>query len=246
MSLPNPSHVSESPLHPPSVFRKCESGLYLILVLVFKRGTLSLFCKSLVNPVYRGERRDLVISGHFRNSFEIKFEKMASFGGVQPQSSGLYLDFMTAEENEFLAKETLVTITSRVNHGEFQFISGTFGPLEAGLPCNVPLWFALQLHRSGKCDIKMPDWLSVTSLQETLEIEKESSQFSALPFHFIEIAQLLLSESKDDFESPDQVRNLLQDIENVRMDRIRSGIDVIGENSDGMGDFKVRRHIGVS
>ena len=29
-------------------------------------------------------------------------------------------------------------------------------------------------------------------------------------------AQLLLSDAKDDFESPDQVRNLLQDIENVR------------------------------
>ena len=164
---------------------------------------------------------------------------MASFSGVQPQSSGLYLDFMTAEENEFLAKETLVTITSRVNQAEFQFISGTFGPLEAGLPCNVPLWFALQLHRSGKCDIKMPDWLSVESLQETLDIEKESAQFSNLPFHYIEIAQLLLSDAKDDFESPDHVRNLLQDIENVRMDRIRSGIDDIGEMSDGKGDWKV-------
>ena len=77
---------------------------------------------------------------------------MAAFS-VPFTSSGLNLDFISAEENEFLAKNTLVIITSGVNHEEFKFLSGNFGPLEAGLPCQVPLWFALQLRRNGKCII---------------------------------------------------------------------------------------------
>jgi GINS complex subunit 2 len=82
-------------------------------------------------------------------------------------ASGLCLEFISAEENEFLARETLISITSGVNHDVFEFISGNFGPLEAGLPCNVPLWFALQLRRNGKCIIEIPTWLTVESLQAT-------------------------------------------------------------------------------
>jgi len=82
-------------------------------------------------------------------------------------ASGLCLEFITAEENEFLARETLISITAGVNHPVFDFISGRFGPLEAGLPCNVPLWFALQLRRNGKCIIEIPSWLTVENLQAT-------------------------------------------------------------------------------
>ena len=67
-------------------------------------------------------------------------------------------------ENEFIAEETIITITSNLNHPPFRFISGKFGPLEAGLPCQVPLWLAITLRKKGKCIIAMPEWMTVSVL----------------------------------------------------------------------------------
>ena len=148
---------------------------------------------------------------------------MSSF--LTPQiASGLCLEFISAEENEFLAKETLIVITSGVSHEQFHFLSGKFGPLEAGLPCQVPLWFALQLRRNGKCIIEIPEWLTVASLEKTKDDEKVKEGLTDLPYYFVEIAQLLLAHAKDDFDSPDQTRTLLQDIQGIRMDRLRTGV----------------------
>ena len=61
--------------------------------------------------------------------------------------SGMMLNGVSAEENEYLAKEELVTIVSNMNRAEpFYFISGRFGPLEAGVECDVPIWLALPRH----------------------------------------------------------------------------------------------------
>jgi len=46
--------------------------------------------------------------------------------------SGLQLNHLSAAEMEFLAGETLITVTSQFDHPEFKFISGDYGPLEAG------------------------------------------------------------------------------------------------------------------
>lgn len=125
-----------------------------------------------------------------------------------------------------MAKGTLIEITSGVKHPEFKFTSGTFGPLEAGEPCEVPLWFAIQLRCGGKCTIVIPQWLSVENLKETLEREKSMTEdFTSLPYHYIEISKLLMTHAKEDFDSPDEVGTLVRDIENVRMDRmLRVGI----------------------
>ena len=138
--------------------------------------------------------------------------------------SGLLLKTISAEESEFLASETLIRITSNVDHSVFHFISGTVGPLVAGLPCDVPLWLALQLRKTGKCTIATPDWMTVPYLEQVVKDERESDLFSAMPFHYIEIAQLLLTNAREDVSSPDQVQVLLQDIENIRMSRATMGL----------------------
>jgi hypothetical protein len=61
--------------------------------------------------------------------------------------SGTSLGCINASENEFLAEEELVTIMSGINYREFQFLAGNFGPLVAGMPCVVPLWFAITLRK---------------------------------------------------------------------------------------------------
>ena len=61
--------------------------------------------------------------------------------------SGLALGQVNAAENEFLAENTLISIQSNIDHGEFFFLSGHFGPLEVGMPCTVPLWLAVLFRK---------------------------------------------------------------------------------------------------
>lgn len=141
-----------------------------------------------------------------------------------PIPSGLLLKTISAEESEFLATETIVRITSNIEHSEFHFISGIFGPLQPGVPCDVPLWLAIQLRRTGKCTIETPEWMTVPRLEQYISDERVREAFTPLPFHYIEIAQLLMTYAREDIPSPDQVQVLLQDLENVRMDRTKIGL----------------------
>jgi len=158
---------------------------------------------------------------------------MASSSQARPLASGLMLKCMSAEENEFLAKETLVTVTSGVNHGTFKFISGHFGPLQAGLPCELPLWLALQLRKSEKVTIESPAWMSVAELERNLQNERTNASFEPMPYYYIEVAKLLLAHARVDIASPDQVSTLLQDLQNIRMDRVREGILSMASNAEG-------------
>jgi GINS complex subunit 2 len=136
---------------------------------------------------------------------------------------------LTAAENEFAAEETIVTIIPGVNHPTLHFISGNFGPLESGMPCDVPLWLAITLRKRGKCVIKIPDWLKVENLERALNTERVEIYLGTLPYHFMEIAHLLLNHATEDIPSPDRVSVLIQDLANVRMDRIRLGISRVAE-----------------
>lgn len=131
---------------------------------------------------------------------------------------------LSASECEFFAEETIVTIVPNVNHPPFSFISGVFGPLESGIPCEVPLWLAITLRKRGKCIIQMPDWMLVTRLEAIVTHERNQETLGDLPFHYMEISQLLFSNAHEDIAQPEKVSQLLQDLEQIRMDRIRIGI----------------------
>ena len=144
---------------------------------------------------------------------------------IQPPS-GMMLGSISAEENEYLAKEELVTIVSRIKSRKFLFMSGQFGPLEPGVSCDVPIWLALHLRKSNRCNIVIPEWLEAGNLELVLENEKsmKESSFQPMPFHYIEIAQMLLTFARDDFPNPDEISTLVRDVENIRMDRLRIGV----------------------
>jgi GINS complex subunit 2 len=131
---------------------------------------------------------------------------------------------MTTAESEFFAEETLITISPNFSHPKLLFTSGSFGPLEAGDPCVVPLWLAITLRKRGKCIIVIPEWMSVASLEQNILNEKSDEHFEPLQFHYKEISQLLLNYARDDVKEPDRVSALLQDIENIRMDRAKMGM----------------------
>ena len=148
--------------------------------------------------------------------------------------SGLKLDSINSAENEFFAEETIITIIPNVDLPRFDFISGTFGPLSGGMPVAVPLWFAITLRKRGKCTVQLPEWMTVAALEARVASERTLGTLSDLPFHYMEIAQLLLTHAKEDIPTPDRVAVLLQDLENIRMDRIKLGVmgvaDTISRN----------------
>ena len=143
--------------------------------------------------------------------------------------SGLKLASISAAETEFIGEESIITVTSGFDHSQFLFISGAFGPLRAGFPCDLPLWFAITLRKKNKCTIQVPDWMTVEYLSEAIQKEKTSNVFEELPFHYIEISQLLLQHAREDVPNADEVAVLLQDLENIRMDRIKMGLLLLSQ-----------------
>lgn len=57
----------------------------------------------------------------------------------------------------------------------------------------------------------------------------------SLPFHWVEVGNLLLDAASDDLVDPDQIRRLLKDLREVRMSKMRSGVDVLDEAATGGG-----------
>ncbi len=49
----------------------------------------------------------------------------------------------------------------------------------------------------------------------------------ALPYHWLELSTLLLEAASDDIPSADHVRRLLRDLREVRMAKIRAGVEVL-------------------
>ncbi|CEG37535.1 dna replication complex gins protein psf2 [Plasmopara halstedii] len=135
---------------------------------------------------------------------------------------------LSASETEFLAEQELIMIMPhfhlRDHNGMLNFICGNFGPFQPGMTMHVPLWLAIMLKQVHKCRILAPSWLSVDYLSAQLEREKTSEVFEELPFHYLEIASLLLQNAPEDLEQSEHLRILLEDLQNVRQDKIRNGL----------------------
>ena len=65
----------------------------------------------------------------------------------------------------------------------------------------------------------------------------------ALPYHWLELGEMLLEAASDDFEEPDMVRKLLRGLREVRMAKLRSGVEVLdaggGVKMNGAGGMEV-------
>ena len=136
----------------------------------------------------------------------------------------------TTGEIEFFAEDVPINVVPRFNLQTMHFISGDFGPFEAQVPAEVPLWLAISLKRRRKCNVQCPEWLQWTNLHKVKQAEKESAAGSlqALPNHYMEIASLLLQYASDDIEKSDRVRSLVEDIENLREHKVQSGLQTVG------------------
>jgi hypothetical protein len=109
-------------------------------------------------------------------------------------------------ELEFMAENSLITISPTVSlagsegRGDFAFLCGRFGPLVAGVELQVPLWLAMTLKGSKKARVVMPEWMREGELRAAAVYEQATGDsFSpAIPFHYIEVAEVLLRAAEDD------------------------------------------------
>eukprot|EP00053_Salpingoeca_punica_P005436 m.54312 g.54312 ORF g.54312 m.54312 type:complete len:196 (+) comp13240_c0_seq1:188-775(+) len=127
----------------------------------------------------------------------------------------------TAAEIEFLAEDSLVTVTPNFESGVLMFIGGEVGPLRPQLPAAVPLWLAIALKRRHKCQIVPPEWLGKDELTRLLEAERTSDAFTKLPDHYQEISALLFRNAADNIPDATAVQTLMKDLEDVRASKIR-------------------------
>ena len=65
----------------------------------------------------------------------------------------------------------------------------------------------------------------------------------ALPYHWLEMGEMLLAAASDDFEDPDQVRRLMRDIREARVAKLRASVEQLdaagGVTLNGVGGMEV-------
>lgn len=134
----------------------------------------------------------------------------------------------TELEVEFMAEDESINIVPNVRMDTLHMICGDYGPFRPQIPVTVPLWLGIAMKKRSKCRIQPPSWMSVERLTEVLEMEREAPrEFQPLPFHYVEIAKLLLDNAREDFENNYMVQSLLEDIKDVRWDKVEKGLKTL-------------------
>ena len=77
----------------------------------------------------------------------------------------------------------------------------------------------------------MISYLYIEYFEDTLKKEKESDELQELPYYYKEISKLIIENFKDQFTEPDKIIGLLQDLENIRMDRLKLGIESVSKRA---------------
>ncbi|KAJ3369547.1 DNA replication protein psf2 [Allomyces arbusculus] len=143
---------------------------------------------------------------------------------VQLQSS------LSPAEAEFLAENERIQIEPLVRLPVLGLIETEFGPLVPPRSASVPLWLAIVLKKRGLCLIKPPRWLTAESLQDLVQAERTQDQFTPLPFHYMEVAKMLLEAAGDDLPDANTCQTLLQDLREARRSKARQGVEIMDQS----------------
>ncbi|CAG8512580.1 3107_t:CDS:2 [Acaulospora morrowiae] len=130
----------------------------------------------------------------------------------------------TTDDLRFFAESELITIEPFIKTESFTLSGKMYGPFRPPKKVKVPLWVALSLKSRRLCKIISPEWLSVGKLDTLLEREQNHPEFSPVPFYYFEISRMLLRSAEDDLVEPDKLRYKLQNIKELRENKIRDGL----------------------
>ena len=142
------------------------------------------------------------------------------------------MDTFDWQELEFLAEDEEIRIVPNFKMERLSLIRGEFGPFVPTIPTTVPLWLAVALKRSKKCQIQPPPWLDEATLGEIFRAEKESGASLDLTtygmtFHCDAVAKLVLQYASEDVISVHACRTLLRDLQDLRHHKIRQSVQAI-------------------
>ncbi|KAI9877285.1 MAG: DNA replication protein psf2 [Pleopsidium flavum] len=176
-------------------------------------------------------------------------------------------------EIAFLCELEMVTVIPRQRLERLELLGGPTPALQPPHRTPLPLWLALLLKRQRRANILPPPWLHPSSLDTILKAESASKSFSdppplppsaagfnttsppfllsstanaphdALPYHWLEMGEILLDAAPDDLVDPDAVRRLMRDLREVRMAKMRAGVGELegggGVSLTGVGGMEV-------
>ncbi|KAG4304654.1 hypothetical protein PORY_002047 [Pneumocystis oryctolagi] len=149
----------------------------------------------------------------------------------------------TPSEIAFIAESSLIEIIPRQTMDALPLINGIIPQFKPPQRVTVPLWMAVFLKRQKRANILPPSWLSQEVLEDFIEAEnKPGNGFSALPFHWLEISNILLEVAPDDIDQPDLIRRLLRDLRETRQGKTREGLTSLNETHlqmDNLGSMEI-------
>ena len=123
---------------------------------------------------------------------------------------------------EFQAEFEYIQIVPNFTAQKVDLLQCDVGPFKAGIPCTVPLWLAVSFRQRQKCRILQPDWMTVPTLEEVKEVEKQSMMFTELPDKFLFVkTQLILDVGNEDIPRVDEIRTIIKDIWDIRQSKLR-------------------------
>ncbi|ORX42326.1 GINS complex, PSF2 component [Hesseltinella vesiculosa] len=140
----------------------------------------------------------------------------------------------TPAEIEFIAGNDPISVIPLYKMPAIKLIQATYGPFRPPLPTRVPLWLALSMKKNQKCKLLPPPWLTVDHLTERLEQEETKDEFCALPFHYMEMAHMILESASDDIPNAEKIRKLLKDLRETRQSKARVGLEALDDRWLGM------------
>ncbi|PRT54119.1 DNA replication complex GINS protein PSF2 [Wickerhamiella sorbophila] len=144
---------------------------------------------------------------------------------------GAYLEAFTAEEISFQAEDELITIIPRRHIQEMQLAGWKLPALRPMRRTDVPLWLALLLKKQDRCSIVFPNWMDEAVLKDFVEKERVEPGFSSLPWFWQPQSAALLAGASDDYTGNlDNIRQLLQDLREIRQAKVRQGITLVNES----------------
>ena len=129
----------------------------------------------------------------------------------------------TPDELSFIAEENVtIKITPQFSFGKVNFISGSFGPFEAGRSVKVPLWLALFFNSSNSCTLVPPSWLNTSTLNKILAREKEfKEELQKVPQYYMEVSFAFFNNANNVVKEADLVRSCIEDLWTIRTEKIR-------------------------
>ncbi|KAL1976800.1 hypothetical protein VTN31DRAFT_3082 [Thermomyces dupontii] len=138
---------------------------------------------------------------------------------LQPESLQLILQFETETREYADAFSPPPRLPGQRRSGRREYSPSSSPPLQ---PSRTGPLYTLDGQRYYPTPPFLPQNTALTHSDASMP-----NREVALPYHWLEVGHMLLDAASDDLPEPDQVRRLLKDLREVRMAKMRKGIEVL-------------------